>query len=75
MDCASSFSLASHDEQEHVEGQATGADAQLRPTAARKRRHSQFALPRRKSIVNQILEGEESILLKVRSAEQVFTFC
>lgn len=65
MDCASSFSLASHDEQEQVEGQATGADAQLRPTAARKRRHSQFALPRRKSIVNQILEGEESILLKV----------
>ncbi|KAJ9155881.1 Progestin/adipoQ receptor family protein [Coniochaeta hoffmannii] len=64
MDCASSFSLASHDEPVE-EVRASGADAQPLPTAARKRRHSHFALPRRKSIVNQILEGEESILLKV----------
>ncbi|KAB5580705.1 HlyIII-domain-containing protein [Coniochaeta sp. 2T2.1] len=63
MDCASSFSLASHDEP--VEAQGTGADAQLRPGGLTKRRHSQFNLPRRKSIVNHILEGEEHILLKV----------
>lgn len=65
MACASSFSFASCDEQS--EGQATGADAQLRrEMAARKRRPSQFNLPRRKSLVNQIMEGEEGILEKVR---------
>lgn len=61
MDCASSFSLGSYDDE--LDGQATGADSQLRPVAVRKRRPSN--LTRQKSIVNHILEGEEGILLKV----------
>lgn len=46
---------------------ATASGAQTEGSeVARKRRHSHF-IPRRKSIVNQIMDGEEHLLLKVCS--------
>lgn len=44
--------------------QSTGADT--RPDI-RRRRHSHFIPRRRKSIVSSIMEGEEAVILKVRS--------
>ncbi|KAK5663670.1 hypothetical protein OQA88_4101 [Cercophora sp. LCS_1] len=62
MSCSGgSFSLSPCDES--PEAVASGAQTQERP-ATRKRRHSHF-IPRRKSIVNHILEGEEGLLLKM----------
>lgn len=43
---------------------STGAD--IRPDI-RRRRHSHFIPRRRKSIVSSIMEGEEAVILKVRS--------
>lgn len=44
---------------------ATASGAQTESTElARRRRHS-FFIPRRKSIVNHIMDGEEHLLLKV----------
>ncbi|KAK3382453.1 hemolysin-III related-domain-containing protein [Lasiosphaeria ovina] len=59
--CAPSFAFNSCDDS--PEAKASGAQAHERP-AARKRRPSHFA-QRRKSIVNQIMDGEEGLLLKV----------
>ncbi|KAK0657478.1 HlyIII-domain-containing protein [Cercophora newfieldiana] len=57
-----SFSLASCDD-ENPDAATSGAQTQDRP-AVRRRRHSQF-MPRRKSLVNQFIEGEEGLLLKM----------
>jgi len=62
MACASSFAMTAADK--GMDTQTTGAEAQG-ASSARKRRHSSFAPPRRKSIVNQIMDGEEQLLLKV----------
>ncbi|KAI5466445.1 hemolysin-III related-domain-containing protein [Mariannaea sp. PMI_226] len=43
---------------------ASGSDARAGPDQARKRRHS-FFIPRRRSIVGSIMDGEEGLLLKV----------
>ncbi|KAH7171164.1 hemolysin-III related-domain-containing protein [Dactylonectria macrodidyma] len=43
---------------------ATVSGSDLRPDQPRKRRHS-FFIPRRRSIVGSIMDGEESLLLKV----------
>lgn len=57
----SSFTFGACDDAS--EGLASGAQVQDQP-AARRRRHSHFT-QRRKSIVNQIMDGEEGLLLKL----------
>ena len=73
MACTSTFTLATNDTHDthdtppetETDADATGIQLQHRqPT--RRRRHSHF-IPRRKSIVNHIMDSEEGILLKVRS--------
>ncbi|KAK3942134.1 ADIPOR-like receptor IZH3 [Diplogelasinospora grovesii] len=64
MTYAAPFSFRACDDSPSPEAEASGAQAQDRPTI-RKRRHSQFSIPRRKSIVNQIMDTEEGLLLKV----------
>lgn len=61
MGCPSPFSFSSCDDV--PESAASGAQVQARP-GVRRRRPSQF-LQRRKSIVNQFIEGEECLLLKL----------
>ncbi len=61
MGCPAPFTFSSCDDA--PEGSSTGARAQGRP-AARRRRHSQLT-QRRKSIVNHIMDGEEALLLKL----------
>lgn len=56
------FSLASSDDT--PEAVTSGTQVNERP-ALRNRRHSHFLPPRRKSIVNQIMETEEGLLLKI----------
>ncbi|KAK3394476.1 hemolysin-III related-domain-containing protein [Podospora didyma] len=60
--CSPPFSFTSCDDTTEA-AQASGSQTVERP-AARKRRPSHFA-QRRKSIVNQIMESEEGLLLKV----------
>ncbi|KAL1884302.1 hypothetical protein VTK73DRAFT_3286 [Phialemonium thermophilum] len=62
MSCASSFPFAMYDEG-RCDAEATGKETVEKPLL-RKRRHSHF-IPRRKSIVNHIMDGEDGILLKV----------
>ncbi len=64
MACQSPF-LCSQDDG-HESSRASGSEMQD-PRTARKRRHSVLTRPRRKSIVNHILDGEENLLLKVSS--------
>ncbi|KAK5637496.1 hypothetical protein RRF57_013211 [Xylaria bambusicola] len=61
MSCASSYALGSI--QDASEGTSSGATAHDR--RIQRRRHSSFVPHRRKSIVNQIMDGEEALLLKV----------
>ncbi|KAK0731203.1 hemolysin-III related-domain-containing protein [Lasiosphaeris hirsuta] len=61
MTCPAPFNFGKCDD--NSEALVSGAQVVERP-GARKRRPSQF-LPRRKSIVNQIVESEEGLLLKV----------
>ncbi|KAL2144392.1 hypothetical protein VTI28DRAFT_9129 [Corynascus sepedonium] len=61
MGCPAPFTFGTCDDAPR--GSASGAQAQDRP-AARRRRHSHF-MQRRKSIVNQIMDGEEGLLLKL----------
>ncbi|KAK0618442.1 hemolysin-III related-domain-containing protein [Bombardia bombarda] len=63
MACGTSFSFTPCDDNNTSEVRASGAQVQERP-GARQRRHSQF-VPRRKSFVNQIMDGEEALLLKM----------
>ncbi|KAH8675705.1 hemolysin-III family protein [Xylariales sp. PMI_506] len=61
MSCASPFAMTSHEDP--TGASSSGVQAQEgQPT--QRRRHS-FFIPRRKSIVNQIVDGEEGLLLKV----------
>ncbi|KAJ9157305.1 Progestin/adipoQ receptor family protein [Pleurostoma richardsiae] len=62
MSCSSSLGLRTQDDS--VEGLASGSEAQER-RPARQRRHSHFTMPRRKSIVKQMMEGEEALVFKV----------
>lgn len=57
-----SFSLASCEE-DCPDAATSGTQAPDRP-GLRRRRHSHF-MPRRKSIVNQLIEGEEGLMLKM----------
>ncbi|KAL2015094.1 hypothetical protein VTK56DRAFT_6319 [Thermocarpiscus australiensis] len=61
MGCATPFALNSCDDA--PEGRASGSHVQDR-SAGRKRRHSHF-MPRRKSIVNHIMDGEEGLLFRL----------
>jgi adiponectin receptor len=61
MSCSPPFSFATLDET--IEAQTSGTDAQDQ-AIPRKRRHSHF-IPRRKSLVHSIMDGEEGLLLKV----------
>ncbi len=61
MGCPAPFSFGSCDNA--PDGHSSGARVQGQPPA-RRRRHSQFT-QRRKSIVNQIMDGEEGLLLKL----------
>ncbi|KAI0136589.1 hemolysin-III related-domain-containing protein [Xylariales sp. AK1849] len=61
MSCTSSFTLGSHEDLS--EAMSSGKHTQeVQPR--QRRRHSSF-IPRRKSIVNHIMDGEEGLLLKV----------
>ncbi|KAK7970523.1 adipor-like receptor-like protein [Apiospora saccharicola] len=61
MACTSTFALgASEDPNE-----ATSSALSPRDNAPRQRRRHSFLIPRRKSIVNHIMDGEEGLLLKV----------
>ncbi|KAK3329382.1 HlyIII-domain-containing protein [Apodospora peruviana] len=61
MACGAPFNFNSCDD--NPEGRASGADVLERPSA-RPRQPSRFS-PRRKSFVNQIIDGEEALLLKM----------
>ncbi|KAK3903081.1 ADIPOR-like receptor IZH3 [Staphylotrichum tortipilum] len=61
MGCPAPFTFGSCDDASQA--LSSGAQAQGRP-AARRRRPSHF-MQRRKSIVNQIMDGEEALLLKL----------
>src|SRR5689334_21937406 len=61
MGCPPPFTFGTCDDGSR--GVSSGAQAQGRPTA-RRRRHSHF-VQRRKSIVNHIVDGEEGLLLKL----------
>ena len=61
MGCPAPFSFSACDDA--PESSASGAQPQERPNV-RRRRPSHFT-PRRKSIVNQFMEGEENLLLKL----------
>ncbi|ORY65867.1 hemolysin-III related-domain-containing protein [Pseudomassariella vexata] len=61
MSCTSPFALGSHEDLH--DATSSGADARDGQPVQR-RRHS-FFIPRRKSIVNHLVEGEEGLLLKV----------
>ncbi|KAI2613536.1 HlyIII-domain-containing protein [Hypoxylon fragiforme] len=62
MSCASSFAFGAHPDHSGARTSAT-ADPDTRPL--RHRRHSSFMPRRRHSIVQQIMDGEEGLLLKV----------
>ncbi|OTB02128.1 hypothetical protein M426DRAFT_62888 [Hypoxylon sp. CI-4A] len=62
MSCTSSFAFRAHQDQTGV-ASSTTALQEDRP--ARRRRHSSFIPRRRHSIVQQIMDGEEGLLLKV----------
>lgn len=55
---------AVQDHDDYTVGTTSGAQTEG-TEIARRRRHS-FFIPRRKSIVNSIMDGEEHLLLKVR---------
>ncbi len=61
MSCSSSYALGSI--QDAPEAMSSGAAVHDR--RMQRRRHSSFVPHRRKSIVNQIMDGEEALLLKV----------
>ncbi|KAI1395473.1 HlyIII-domain-containing protein [Hypoxylon fuscum] len=62
MSCTSSFVLGSHQDQSDAKSSST-AQPENRPR--QRRRHSSFMPRRRHSIVQQIMDGEEGLLLKV----------
>jgi adiponectin receptor len=62
MACTSSYALGSN--QDAPTAMSSGAEVNERGTRQR-RRHSSFIPHRRKSIVNQIIDGEEALLLRV----------
>ncbi|KAI8632168.1 HlyIII-domain-containing protein [Xylariaceae sp. FL1651] len=61
MSCTSSYALGSMD---HPAAISSGTAAK-QPGIWQRRRHSSFVPQRRKSIVNQIMDGEEALLLRV----------
>jgi hypothetical protein len=62
MSCASSYALSSI--QDDPDAMSSGA-AVHEHEPRRRRRPSSFASNRRKSVVNQIMDGEEALLLRV----------
>ncbi|KAI3329442.1 HlyIII-domain-containing protein [Xylariaceae sp. AK1471] len=62
MVCTSSYALGSN--QDPPAAMSSGAEVSERETRQR-RRHSSFIPHRRKSIVNQLMDGEEALLLRV----------
>ncbi|KAI1779509.1 HlyIII-domain-containing protein [Hypoxylon cercidicola] len=62
MSCASSFAFGSHQDQLDASSSST-APPENKPR--QRRRHSSFMPRRRHSIVQQIMDGEEGLLLKV----------
>ncbi|KAI2619411.1 HlyIII-domain-containing protein [Hypomontagnella submonticulosa] len=62
MSCTSSFAFGSHQDQPDAKTSGT-ADHQNLPR--QRRRHSSFMPRRRQSLVQQIMDGEEGLLLKV----------
>ncbi|KAI6093343.1 HlyIII-domain-containing protein [Hypoxylon rubiginosum] len=62
MSCTSSFAFGSHQDQVDARSSST-AQPENRPR--QRRRHSSFMPRRRHSIVQQIMDGEEGLLLKV----------
>lgn len=64
--CNSSLSYSTLDGAAEAMATATGAQAPSDQDPVRRRRHSSFARPRRKSLVNHIMDSEEGLLLKVR---------
>ncbi|KFA66314.1 hypothetical protein S40285_01897 [Stachybotrys chlorohalonatus IBT 40285] len=57
------YRCTGHDDHDEPIGTTSGADSS-RAELTRRRRHSSF-IPRRKSIIGHIMDGEEGILLKV----------
>ncbi|KAJ2983276.1 hypothetical protein NUW58_g6278 [Xylaria curta] len=68
MSCSSSYAFGSV--QDASEALSSGATVHDRRTMQR-RRHSSFVHHRRKSLVNQIMDGEEALLLKVHFSVSV----
>ena len=64
MALPSSFSFTTHQDTDDLPAKTTGAQVEDRRLPAKRRRHS-LIIPRRKSIVNQLMETEESLLLEV----------
>ncbi|KAI1101109.1 HlyIII-domain-containing protein [Jackrogersella minutella] len=62
MSCTSTFAFGSHQD---LSGATTSGTADQENIPRRRRRHSSFMPRRRHSIVQQIMDGEEGLLLKV----------
>ncbi|KAI0022277.1 HlyIII-domain-containing protein [Xylariomycetidae sp. FL0641] len=63
MSCASSYVFGSHKDESAVS--ASGSAALREPDTRHRRRRSSYGPRRRKSVVHQIMDGEEALLLKV----------
>ncbi|KAI1142711.1 HlyIII-domain-containing protein [Hypoxylon sp. FL0543] len=62
MSCTSTFAFGSHQDQSGAQSSST---ANQENQTRRRRRHSSFIPRRRQSFVQQIMDGEEGLLLKV----------